>query len=66
MNIYLSMEEIKKKAREIIDAEGLFLGISSIANILAAEIVKAKYKHKVVVTVAPDDGRSYEEFYMDV
>ncbi|MCX7763161.1 MAG: cysteine synthase family protein, partial [Candidatus Kryptonium sp.] len=39
--------------------EGLFVGISSSANLLGSIIVKEKYKLNKVVTVFPDDGLKY-------
>ncbi|MEN3042584.1 MAG: cysteine synthase family protein [Fervidobacterium sp.] len=39
--------------------EGLFVGISSSANLLGSIIVREKYKLDKVVTVFPDDGSKY-------
>lgn len=54
---------MKRFARE----EGLFVGISSGANVCAAiKIAEELEEGKIVVTVAPDSGRSYlEEFEED-
>lgn len=44
--------------------QGLFVGISSGANILAALKCSIKYDNSVnIVTVAPDSGRSYLEHF---
>ncbi len=46
--------------KEVYLKEGLFLGISSAANILAALVVAKKLgKGKTVVTIAPDGGEKY-------
>ena len=40
--------------------KGIFVGVSSGANILASLKEAKKYKKgKIIVTVAPDSGRSY-------
>jgi len=39
--------------------EGLFVGVSSAANLLGAIYIKEKYKFERVVTVFPDDGTKY-------
>lgn len=52
--------EAVKFAKELYLREGLFLGISSAANILAAiEVAKNLGKGKTVVTIAPDGGEKY-------
>ncbi|MDD3938766.1 MAG: pyridoxal-phosphate dependent enzyme, partial [Bacilli bacterium] len=47
-----------KKARQLA-RQGLFLGISSAAAILASEIVSSEVKNAVILTVAPDGGAKY-------
>lgn len=47
--------------------EGLFLGISSCANIVAAvEIAKKLGKGNNVVTISHDFGSNYVQFYNDL
>ncbi|WP_129409522.1 cysteine synthase A [Marinitoga lauensis] len=52
-----------EEAFEMIDIlankEGLFVGVSSAANILAAIKLAKKYPDKKIVTVAPDSGDKY-------
>lgn len=44
--------------------QGLFVGISSAANIAAAFNVAKDYDNKTnIITIAPDSGRSYLEYY---
>ena len=46
--------------RNILDSDGLYLGISSGSNIAAAKILAKKLgEGKVIVTVAPDGGEKY-------
>ncbi len=56
--IDVDFEEIQELRANLAKREGLFVGISSGANILAS--VKISYQtDKNVVTVAPDSARSY-------
>lgn len=50
-----AIESMRKIARDY----GILVGISSGANILAAERIKQKYEFKNVVTVLPDRGERY-------
>lgn len=60
--IEVEFEEIKKLLLYLAKSEGLFLGISSGANILGAiKIGKQLGNGKVVCTVAPDYGDNYME-----
>lgn len=65
VNIYdeiIQIDGLKamKFAKEIYLKEGLFLGISSAANIMAAlQIAKKIGTDKTVVTIAPDGGEKY-------
>lgn len=62
----VSLESVRAIAPLLARREGLFLGISSCANIVAAiETAKKLGKGKTVVTVAPDGGSSYEHFYSE-
>ncbi|OQY40665.1 MAG: cysteine synthase A [Fusobacteriia bacterium 4572_74] len=46
--------------RNVLDSDGLYLGISSGSNIAAAKILAKKLGNgKIVVTVAPDGGEKY-------
>ncbi|PHJ14041.1 cysteine synthase [Fervidobacterium sp. SC_NGM5_G05] len=44
---------------KILWKEGLFVGVSSAANLLGAIYIKEKYKFERVVTIFPDDGTKY-------
>lgn len=58
--IDIDFEDVKKKLREMLINEGLFLGISAGANIVAAyKVAKELGSGKIVCTIAPDDGNSY-------
>jgi len=58
--IEVETEEAKKMTKEVLMTEGLFLGVSSAANIVAAlEVAKKLGKGKTVVTIAPDNGSKY-------
>jgi len=53
-------EEAYKETKNILDTEGLYLGISSGSNIYGAKILAKKLgPGKVIVTVAPDGGEKY-------
>lgn len=51
-------EEIMSEQKIIAKSTGLFLGLSSIANILACK-KRLQYEKGIYVTVAPDSGRNY-------
>jgi len=56
----IETEVAKKMTKEILMSEGLFVGISSAANIVGAlQIAKRLGKGKKVVTIAPDSGSKY-------
>lgn len=56
----IKSEDALKFVKEVYLKEGLFLGISSAANILAAlEVAKKLGKGNTVVTIAPDGGEKY-------
>ena len=58
--IQIDSIEAMEYAKEIYLKEGLFIGISSAANIMAAlKVAKKLGKGKTVVTVAPDNGDRY-------
>lgn len=58
--IKIDGQEAIKFAKELYLKEGLFLGISSAANIIAAlQVAKSLGKDHTVVTVAPDGGEKY-------
>lgn len=46
-------------AREIVKKEGIFVGMSSGAALLAAQTIAQKIKQGVVVTIFPDRGEKY-------
>jgi len=56
-------DDIKKLLKKLCKKEGLFLGISSGANILAAIELSKKLQSGTIVTVAPDSGNYYLDFY---
>ena len=58
--ITITNREVKETKSLISKRLGLYLGYSSIANIIGAiRVAKDLGKNKVVVTVAPDGGRNY-------
>ena len=58
--ISVNFEEVEKEREYLAKHQGLFVGLSSGANILAArKIAETLDKEKVVVTIAPDSGRNY-------
>ncbi len=58
--INVSNEEVENLKNDVSRKLGLYLGYSSIANIIGAMRVAGKMeKNKVVVTVSPDGGRNY-------
>lgn len=58
--ITVSTEEAFKMVRELLEKEGLFLGVSSGASISAAiKIAKKLGKGKKVLALAPDGGEKY-------
>ncbi|MDR3215717.1 MAG: cysteine synthase A [Bacilli bacterium] len=58
--VSVASDEVVAFVKEIYLQEGLFLGISSAANILAAlQIAKQLGKNKKVLTIAPDGGDKY-------
>jgi len=59
--INITNEEVEDVKAQISKKLGLYLGYSSIANIIGAiRVAKNIDKDKVVVTVSPDGGRNYE------
>lgn len=54
--ITLKSEEVIEFGKEFYKTEGLFLGISSMANILGAIKLKS---NKKILTIAPDGGKKY-------
>jgi len=63
--IEVSYEEAISKQKKIAKEEGLLIGISSGANIVAAQKVAAELgKGKNVVTIAPDSGISYLDVFL--
>lgn len=58
--IDISFEEVQEVRKYLSTNEGLFIGLSSGANIAAAfKLSKSLDNTKNIVTVAPDSGRSY-------
>lgn len=56
--ISIASADAMNKAK-LLARQGLFLGISSAAAILASEIVADQVKNAVILTVAPDGGAKY-------
>ena len=50
-----AIEEAKNLAKK----HGMFVGISSGANVLAAKGLEKKYPNKLIVAIAPDSGERY-------
>ena len=60
--VSVQFQEVIELLRQLARQEGILVGISSGANILAATKIAAELgEGKVVVTIAPDSGRSYIE-----
>lgn len=60
--ISVSFDEVQEQREYLAKSQGLFVGISSGANILAAQkLAKNVRRESTIVTVAPDSGRSYIE-----
>jgi len=58
--ITIDDEVAYEMTRNVLDSDGLYLGISSGSNIAAAKILAKKLgEGKVIVTVAPDGGEKY-------
>jgi cysteine synthase A len=58
--ITIDDEVAYEMTRNILDSDGLYLGISSGSNIAAAKILAKKLgEGKIIVTVAPDGGEKY-------
>ncbi|GHT78541.1 cysteine synthase [Bacteroidia bacterium] len=62
----ITFQEVMDCASHIAKTHGLFLGISSYANIATAIYFAKKLgKNKTIVTVAPDSGEAYIETYIN-
>lgn len=61
--IYVEYDEILKILPSITQNEGLFLGISALANIVAAKKLSKIATNKTIVTIAQDSGDSYIDIY---
>ena len=66
-NMDIGTEETHSMARRIARQEGLLVGISSAAAVVAALRVAQRIKSGVIVTIFPDSGTRYlsEEFWND-
>jgi cysteine synthase A len=52
---------------DLVKNEGLFVGISSCANILAADILSNTVgNNKRIITLAPDSGHIYLSHYLNI
>ncbi len=61
--VEVNTNDVKELLKTLCKNEGLFLGISSGANILAAIKLSKKLQSGTIVTVAPDYGNYYLDFY---
>ena len=61
--IDVEIEEVKDVLHKLCKTEGLFLGLSSGANIVATLKLAKTLKGGNIVTVAPDAGNYYMDFY---
>ncbi|MFZ7159074.1 PLP-dependent cysteine synthase family protein [Avibacterium gallinarum] len=60
--ISVKFEDVRELIKLLAKTEGIFVGLSSGANILAALKLSTKFDNSInIVTVAPDSGRSYME-----
>ena len=57
--IRINSDAAVKESKIIAKKYGCFVGVSSGANLLAAKMVKERYKLKTVVTVFADEGEKY-------
>jgi len=57
--IHISSEEAIQNTKRLIHQYGLLVGISSGANMLAAERLVEKYNYKCIVTLMPDRAERY-------
>ncbi|MCD6107607.1 MAG: cysteine synthase A [Caldisericaceae bacterium] len=57
--ITIDQEDAREETRRLAREEGIFAGISTGANVLAAKIILKRYNLKRVVTIAPDRGERY-------
>jgi cysteine synthase B len=66
-NLEVGTEETHSMARRIAREEGLLVGISSAAAVVAALRVARQVKNGVIVAIFPDSGNRYlsEEFWND-
>jgi cysteine synthase len=64
--ISVSFQDVVACLKNLVAREGLFVGLSSAANILAASrLAEQLGPGKIIVTVAPDSGRSYIDKIME-
>ena len=62
--VSVDFEEVQKIRNYLSFNQGIFVGISSGANVLAAFNESKKWdSSKTIVTIAPDSGRSYLELF---
>ena len=59
--IDVSKEEVLDTAKKLMKKYGMFLGISSVANITASLKIQNRFKN--IVTISPDAGYDYLDFY---
>lgn len=65
--ISIKYSDVVKTVNDLLKKEGLFLGISSCANVLASlQMAKELGTNCNVVTISPDFGNIYPEFYKEV
>ncbi|WP_143317496.1 cysteine synthase family protein [Clostridium sp. HBUAS56017] len=66
-SISVSFDRVKEIAKLLSTKEGLFLGISSCANIVAAiELAKTLGSGKTIATISHDFGNNYVDFYNEL
>lgn len=62
--VSVDFEEVQEIRKYLSLTQGLFVGIASGANVLAAFKESKEWdSSKIIVTVAPDSGKSYLELY---
>jgi len=63
----ITYEESMQLGCDLVKNEGLFVGISSCANILAADMLTKKVgNNKRIITLAPDSGHIYLSHYLNI
>lgn len=64
--IYIDDNEVKEALKHILKEEGLFVGVTALANMAAAKkLAESVHEDSVIVTIAQDAGDSYIDMYKE-